>query len=149
MTQAFHVIVAMKPLEGNFAENALGQGVAGLSIDECRVEGLKPSCVNIPFESWRKKEGRVDRQMVCQTYDVAQGRFPANVIHDGSKEVRATFNKAGECGGGPHKSPRKPHDAWRNMEGRTDQPSDGGIRCGYSDSGSPARFFKQCQGQAE
>jgi hypothetical protein len=33
-----HICVAMKPLDGNFAQNALSRGVAGLNVDGCRIE---------------------------------------------------------------------------------------------------------------
>jgi hypothetical protein len=37
MLGVFHICVAMKPLQSNFAANALEYGVAGLNIDGCRV----------------------------------------------------------------------------------------------------------------
>lgn len=32
-----HIVLAMKPLDGNFVENALKHGVSGLNIDGCRI----------------------------------------------------------------------------------------------------------------
>ena len=78
--------IAMKPIDGTFANNALVHGVAGLNIDGGRVdtgentrrENNKASIgyggSNIPFSSGSTK-----------------GRFPANLIHDGSDEVLAGF----------------------------------------------------------
>ena len=37
MIGQFNIVVAMKPLDGNFAQNAVKHGVAGLNIDGCRV----------------------------------------------------------------------------------------------------------------
>ena len=37
------VLLAMKPLDGTFAENAARHGVAGLNIDGCRIQGENPS----------------------------------------------------------------------------------------------------------
>ena len=37
------IIVAQKPLDGNYAENAIKWGVAGLNIDACRIAGHNPS----------------------------------------------------------------------------------------------------------
>jgi len=37
VTGAVHIVVAMKPLDGNFAENAARHGVSGLNIDGCRI----------------------------------------------------------------------------------------------------------------
>ena len=36
MVDVIHICVAMKPVEGTFAENALENGVAGLNIDGSR-----------------------------------------------------------------------------------------------------------------
>lgn len=36
------VVVAMKPLEGTFAANAIRHGVAGLNVDGCRVAHSEP-----------------------------------------------------------------------------------------------------------
>jgi hypothetical protein len=38
MIATLHICVAMKPLDGNFAQNALSRGVAGLNVDGCRIE---------------------------------------------------------------------------------------------------------------
>ena len=76
------ILVCMKPLDRSFAYNALNHDVAGLNIDGCRIEGEKPNRVNIPFESWRELEGRIDRQQPDQKYDANQGRYPSNLILD-------------------------------------------------------------------
>lgn len=88
------IIVARKPLEGTVAANVLKYGTGAMNIDACRVEGEKPSVANRPFEAWRNMEGRDDRQSPPQTYDPTQGRWPANVMHDGSEEVLAAFPDA-------------------------------------------------------
>ena len=92
------IVVAMKPVDGTFVNNALTWGVAGLWIDGGRVGSEtiaqhgrnandKPAQVPQndyhPDKSW-------------------QGRFPANFIHDGSDEVLACFPnvKTGTTGGG-------------------------------------------------
>jgi len=84
------IIVAMKPLDGTFAENALKHGVAGLNVDGCRVqlEGDYKCGAN----------GRPSQTGLGDNYDPGkanqhseQGRWPANVIHDGSEEVVGLF----------------------------------------------------------
>jgi hypothetical protein len=37
MTGTLHIVLAMKPLEGNFVQNALKHGVAGLNVDGVRI----------------------------------------------------------------------------------------------------------------
>lgn len=84
------IIVAMKPLDGTFAENALKWGVSGLNIDECRVEATN----NEP-NSRNNKGGEQafwgNSSINIGGWDGTNGRFPANFIHDGSNEVIKGF----------------------------------------------------------
>jgi len=91
------IIVAMKPLDGTFANNAEVWGQAGINIDGCRVGTSKPKCKNTTFESWRNLEGRADRQRPIQTYDENKGRWPANIILD--KEAATLLDQ--QSGGMP------------------------------------------------
>lgn len=124
------IIVARKPLVGTVAANVLAYGTGGLNIDGCRVDGAKPEVKNIPFGAWRDMEGRTDRQSPGQTYDSSQGRFPANLIHDGSDEVLVGF---------PDTSPSTSHTRGSGM-GYHGANGERGI-AGPADSGSAARFF--------
>ena len=82
------IIVARKPFKGSLVDNVIKNGVGGLNIDECRV----------PFngDKWNtQKSGKSSRAYqseetttaggICVAND--NGRFPANVIHDGSDET--------------------------------------------------------------
>ena len=95
-----------KPLsEKTVAENVLKWGTGGLNIDGCRVEYTddnKP----IPQLAQGKTEIKTDKGMYggnsyneSKTKSVIggslQGRFPANLIHDGSDEVMAGFPNTG------------------------------------------------------
>lgn len=88
------IIVAMKPLDGTFAENAKKHGVAGLNIDGSRVE--------LDGDYKCGANGRPSQTGLGDNYDPAtanqhseQGRWPANLIHDGSDEVVENFPDAG------------------------------------------------------
>ena len=80
-----------KPLsESTVAKNVLKWGTGGINIDGCRVEG----------EPWKAHvgEGLAKTKFFtngeCTVYEKkphAQGRFPANLIHDGSQEVLDLF----------------------------------------------------------
>lgn len=76
------IIVAMKPLDGTFAHNAERHGVAGLNIDDGRIEGLAKSF----HDKGRKASGttldwsKTDRKP--RDYDGSQGRWPANLVLD-------------------------------------------------------------------
>jgi hypothetical protein len=93
MIAAFHIAVAMKPLDGNFAQNVLNHGVAGLNIDVCRIEG-KPPSVPQPAgntgEIYGFKNG-VGRN--GEMSDNTKGRWPANVILGHSPECELLGEK--------------------------------------------------------
>jgi len=137
MTSTLHIVVAMKPLDGNFASNAIKHGVAGLNVDACRIgtelvtstKGLGNN-KNLNDDGW-KGIGHKPQPTT------SMGRFPANVIHDGSKEIVKAFpNRDGFSGGGIRKqrSSIMPSIVVRE---------DGVASQTYCDTGSAARFFKQ------
>jgi len=131
------IVLAMKPLDGTFAENALKWGVAGMAIDRGRVESAKPiqtsASKGVPFGAGNYPIGE------GRTYQ-NKGRWPANLLHDGSPEVMAEFAKVGErksCG--VYRNGRS--EAIGSGQGTTymQQKSQGTIYSG--DTGSAARFF--------
>jgi site-specific DNA-methyltransferase (adenine-specific) len=85
------VIVARKPLSGTVADNVLRYGTGALNIDGCRVGAdqtvTKPrsSALHRPSNSM----GAAWSGVVDSTPH--EGRWPANVMHDGSAEVVAGF----------------------------------------------------------
>jgi len=132
MIETLHIAVAMKPLgKQNFAEAALAQGVAGLNVDGCRV--------GTEMVGWQGARGGSDdaTQSMGRNYRMSageprpvQGRFPANVVHDGSGEVVLIFPSTISHGGGTSST-----GFWARDNRR--QP------IGTGDSGSAARFFKE------
>lgn len=77
------IIVAMKPTDGTFANNAIKWGVSGYWIDGGRIQG-EPVPIN-KLEQWSgfgQKE-KPDYEQEINT----KGRHPSNVLHDGSNEV--------------------------------------------------------------
>jgi site-specific DNA-methyltransferase (adenine-specific) len=95
------VTVARKPLIGTVAENVLEWGTGGINVDGCRVGTEKegPGAVKtgkpIMAESWLKKHGHGSgygpREMDQSGMNPNIGRWPANLIHDGSDEVVGLF----------------------------------------------------------
>ena len=88
------VVLARKPLgEKTLAANVLKHGTGGLNIDGCRVESdestARPSGVNSTCYGEDNRKGMVRGGS-------GLGRFPANVMHDGSDEVVELFPGAGE-----------------------------------------------------
>jgi site-specific DNA-methyltransferase (adenine-specific) len=89
------ICLARKPLsEKTVAENVLKWGTGGINIDGCRVEtGDMVTNHSRSSESSisKGKYGDSCEQETHQTDGQQIGRFPANVIHDGSEEVMSKF----------------------------------------------------------
>jgi hypothetical protein len=133
------IIMARKPLIGTVAANVLGWGTGALNIDGCRVEHNE-ECRMLPDQhggnpgNFYAQGGRHKPTLELKP----AGRWPANLIHDGSAEVVAGFPTLHGAG---NKTPRYHIDqpSRVNIKGhgrarmRTDYVLDG--------SGSAARFF--------
>jgi DNA modification methylase len=85
------ICVAYKPRDGTYVENALKWGVAGLWIDGGRVGTDGGTTKGNPPKD--KSNGIYGDGIngACDIVDIGKGRFPANVIHDGSDEVLRGF----------------------------------------------------------
>ena len=82
------VTVARKPLIGTVAENVLAHGTGGLNVDGCRVgdEAL------LAITAGQAKIGTFQRDVMVTPERI--GRFPANLIHDGSEDVTDLLGEA-------------------------------------------------------
>lgn len=96
------IIMARKPVEGTVADNMLKYGVGGINIDECRVGTNK----RINPQAGFIRHGRTDEEVFygCDKNKSKEnievlGRFPANVITDGSDEVKANMPNTKANGG--------------------------------------------------
>lgn len=78
------IIVAMKPNEGTYVENALKWGVAGLNIDGGRIgtETLNNSYCKKKEGYMSDEQGASGGAFSKDGMNIANGRFPANVILD-------------------------------------------------------------------
>lgn len=77
------IIVAMKPVDGNFAKNAERYGVAGLNIDGGRIKKAGGDRTEYGVDGIKRKTGNVfGKQYGEIQFDNTQGRWPANVILD-------------------------------------------------------------------
>lgn len=125
------VILARKPLIGTVAENLLAHGTGAINIDGCRVgeTGARNNGRRVDSDIYGKL-GPMER------VDYGKGRFPANVIHDGSSdEVLAAFPAAPGQQGRSSDSSRSQKNTYGAVtdNGKTYTPR--------GDSGSAARFF--------
>lgn len=128
------ITVARKPPVGTVAANVLEHGTGALNIDGCRVTGEVPV--------FTKKAQSADNcygdglNGSARTGEVSTvGRWPANLIHDGSDEVLAQFPaKAGASA--PVKGSEDSNPA-KNTYGEY-----GRVPVAFhGDTGSAARFF--------
>jgi hypothetical protein len=131
------VTVARKPLIGTVAENVLAHRTGALNINGCRVDAeQRPQIVSnrrLDHNSYGPGLGgsRSDGT-------TTQGRWPANLIHDGSDEVVRLFPQTTN-GGANISETRKAGSATNILSGTgLSKPSN----LAYAgDSGSAARFF--------
>lgn len=91
------ICVARKPLVGTVAANVLEWGTGAVNIDACRVATTDTySYPNGAGGNSFTVAGAVDGTRTAPTESNPLGRWPANLIHDGSEEVLAAFpNDAG------------------------------------------------------
>lgn len=126
------ITMARKPLSGTVEANWREHGTGALNIDGCRVEA---EAGDEPFQ-WSSPRGgiwKTDPQAQAQAQAQALGRWPANLIHDGSEEVVGLFPDAGNG----HWSYKPAKDGGIYKYGLKDMP-DGGSDKTVS---SAARFF--------
>jgi DNA modification methylase len=135
------LVLARKPLIGTVAANVLKWGCGALNIDGCRVdhdEPMKTTVRSAPRYSGRTMANGIVGGIQSTVASAAPlGRWPANVIHDGSDEVVAEFAKAGNAGALAPVRGTEPSQPAKNVYGEYGRH----VGTFYGDSGSAARFF--------
>lgn len=91
MIGTLHIVVAMKPLDGTFAENAVKHGVAGLNIDGGRI-GAETITQHGRKETFSQSMRGKNYTQVAGTNE-HQGRWPANLILSHAKGCKRTGTK--------------------------------------------------------
>jgi DNA modification methylase len=131
------ITVARKPFKGTVAANVLANGTGAMNIDGCRV--------GESVETWP-----VSRTQYRVSGIQPDGRWPANLIHDGSDEVVALFpdNKSRffycakarkkDRGGGNQHPTVKPTDLMRYLC-RLVTPTNGTVLDPFMGSGSTGK----------
>ena len=120
------ICLARKPIEGTVAANVLAHGVGALNIDGCRVEST---------EVWAGRDlpnakdgvtwgGTLNASSSSSSHPL--GRWPANIVTDGSEEVVSMF---------PSSKSSQRMGILGEFSGQDD------VTRGHDDSGSAARFF--------
>ena len=135
------ICMARKPIDGTVAQNVIKWGCGGLNIDGCRIrteEQITNHSRGSESAISKGIYGDSSAQATHQTNGQSLGRFPANLIHDGSEEVRAMFpdQKSGAM--------KKPY-TYTNTGNSLGKPT-GETRANHdSSSGSASRFFQACE----
>lgn len=157
------IILCRKPLgESTVALNVLKHGTGGLNIDGCRIEMQEQDRIDYILKR-KSFEGVTDRKCGATFKKCAspllspdefisnstKGRYPANLIHDGSDEVVSLFPNSVSSGGSGEKSMG---GLGKSIYGKYLN----NVKCanhgGLGDSGTAARFFysaKVCKGERE
>lgn len=122
------IIMARKPLTGTVVANVTQYGTGAINVDGCRVPGALEGDPN----RFAKTNGGSFSAFTSTPVVRSEGRWPANVLHDGSDEVTALFPTT-TSGGTPFSRP-----SGMGYHGAAGQNDVAGNR---GDSGSAARFF--------
>jgi site-specific DNA-methyltransferase (adenine-specific) len=136
------IIVARKPLCGTVAENVLTHGTGGINVDACRVG----------TETWTRKGGDGSTPYgsettwnTSKTPDIdrtATGRWPANLIHDGSEEVTDLLGDAARFFYCPKASKRDRDEGCEGMEEKEAGIKNDSGR-GFSESDPMAKIMRR------
>jgi site-specific DNA-methyltransferase (adenine-specific) len=135
------ITMARKPLAGTVAANVLEHGTGALNVDGCRVGTSK----NVPASVSKKaaancygKYAEAGETPGIGGHDPNIGRWPANLIHDGSDEVVGLFPQT--VSGGDFKQGMVQHSRTYNVAKgvQTERVRDAYER---DNGGSAARFF--------
>ena len=137
------IVVARKPLIGTVAANVLAHGTGALNIDGCRVDftsdadkaSAKPygKTTSASGNLAGKTQGGAERAEYKHMQGA--GRWPANLIHDGSEEVLSAFPQTGPS---PQQYTKK-KAGW--LTPGSDHPESVLQSREYGDTGSAARFY--------
>ena len=125
------ITMARKPLEGTVAANVLAHGTGGINVDGCRV-GTGGDKGVWPITTRAAERGSMAGPMNAAVTDQISGRWPANLIHDGSEEVVGLFPLQ-QSGANPT---RRSGMGYHGAEGQSSCDAPRG-----ADTGSAARFY--------
>ncbi len=93
------IVMARKPLAGTVAQTVLDHGTGGININECRVQGddiggdrkITNRKTRNQDRVWTEKNLGMKNQGTIYADANPAGRYPANVMHDGSDLVQDIF----------------------------------------------------------
>lgn len=133
------IVLARKPPIGTVAENVLQHGTGGLNINGCRIDA--PDGIDggrdfeaVPLDIKARAATGIYGDQTARIYKPNdQGRWPANVIHDGSEEVLAVFPETTSGSLSPYIENHQNASSFQMSREKTFTSE--------ANSGSAARFF--------
>jgi DNA modification methylase len=130
------ITMARKPLQGTVAANVLQHGCGGLNVDGCRVDASGADLSSVHNTSLGSASGGIyGKAGAFVSKGSPLGRWPANLIHDGSDEVVGLFPQSNSNATPRNRSPKADRTQWRNGGAEYSDTTE------YGDTGSAARFF--------
>jgi site-specific DNA-methyltransferase (adenine-specific) len=136
------ILLARKPLAGNTAENLAAHRVGALNIDASRVDVVDRAAYDANHSGDRGHAGTRDHEQRGAT-DFKPGggsasdlgRWPANVLHDGSEEVVSAFPQSTTAAPVRRRGADGDRTTFGAFSGQAEANSRG------ASTGSAARFF--------
>jgi site-specific DNA-methyltransferase (adenine-specific) len=128
------VTMARKPFPGTVAANVLEHGTGAINVDGCRIDAEPRSFSGTPNRHGGQLAGGGEKGEMRPDWTETRGRWPANLITDGSDEVVGLFPQTTSTGGSG------PASRGYSSDGRTVSGSCAATG-GFGDTGSAARFF--------
>ena len=144
------IVMAKKFIEGTNKNNREKYGTGGINIDGCRIEteenlnggayaknGNRGSLVS-DIRSGASEGMFQSKKTVGEDFVQPTGRFPANVMHDGSDVVQDIFPKTSKSSGGGGSKTVSPSDnVYQGGWGHKEYDK----TIGFGDEGSASRYF--------
>lgn len=155
------IVLAMAPLDGTFAENALQHGVAGINVDDARICWSGPedaaAAAAVGFAQSRARGtakqsvsiGKESRDGT-NTYDpnVISGRWPANVALD-EEAARLLDDQTGELQSGALTAAQQEHGGFAGAKSCYGRAARGGTTEYDANCGGASRFFYTAKADRE
>lgn len=140
------IVLARKPLAGTVVATVLAHGCGALNIDGCRIEAEKPtgwSGAAAGGGTWNEETCGLGKPGGARP---VKGRWPANVVHDGSAEVVGAFPETASGRLEPHHVKSGAGLGGTPTFAMRDRPGEAGSFGG--DAGTAARFFFSAKADA-
>jgi site-specific DNA-methyltransferase (adenine-specific) len=125
------IVLAMKPMDGTIAHNALTWGVAGMNVEASRIgtestiRARSDSLTDVGWASTKRSP----------VGDSERGRWPANLLLDAEAATQLDA-QTGTLASGTNCIRTKPGDGYHGDIGKA-----GDVQVTYGDSGGASRFF--------